>query len=837
MKMVSKKYISLVLIIFFLFHSFSLVHSEESDEFLFQNQEKESVLKTKNITLHSSDYHLTQDRNGKTKIDMNEFGFISQPGFPKLPSKLFTIQLPSNTTILSLFLLNSTSEKLSGFFDVIISPPLFPLNSSNYLLTKPAEPMLIAKKYPESIFSLEGKASFHQLDFLQIRFNPFTYSTEEKSLIFHKEITLQITYSQPLIMHQNVTKNYNDSAVFSIIPPNDIQSFATTSSPCFSQENIDYLIITTKNLESSVLFLQYWRELTGYNTHIVMVSDIFDQYNGIDEAEKIRNFLIEKYQIWNLKYVLIIGSNALIPMRNCYPNADNHASSGRTPTDYYYADLTGDWDADHDGFYGERGDDNPDFIADVSVGRIPVDQPYLVEKICQKIIEFEQTNDQWKKKALHIGAFLNLENEDNSGYEMTDGAYLMESLSENILSPRGYQITSLYEKEGLSPSIFSSDYHLTRKNVSTELTNGYGLVNWNAHGSSSAAFRLYWKNDDGDGIPESRETASPAFVHGADTVLFNDDKPGIVFSCSCENSYPEYSNLGASFLENGAVSFIGASRNAWGTIGWQSENDGGSSSLDYLFTEYLIGRDETVGSALYKAKYDYFTKYDWWDWKTHQNMYAFNLYGDPATSFETITSFHPPGKPVILVAPDKGVIKSDLVFSASASDNDGHQLFYQWNYDDGLYSSWFGPFESGKPVEMTLQWDESGSHNVAVRVKDVSGMTSEWSESFEIEIQAPRLEIIRIRSGIGSLGVLLENTGDVVAEKINWSIHLQGGFQLNSEENGSVESLLPGRRTMIRYPFLFGIGFSKVTIEFDSKKLDKQTESTTALILGPIIII
>ena len=339
---------------------------------------------------------------------------------------------------------------------------------------------------------------------------------------------------------------------------------------------------------------------------------IFDHYTGKDVQETIRNFLIDNYQDWGIQYVLIIGSDYKIPMRDCHPDKTFHGFGGITPTDYYYADLTGNWDADNDGFYGEKGDDDPDFTAEVFVGRIPFDDAETVEHICQKIIEFEQTDEVWKKQALLIGALLTLKNEDNSGYDKTDGAYLMQELSSSILTPKKFDVVTLYEKEGISPSGFPCDLPLTNTNVIDQFSHGYGFVNWNAHGLYTATYRLFWDHDDGDGIPETNEMSSPAFISTGDLYLINDKTPAIVFSCSCENAHPEYRNLGASLLEQGAVSFIGATRNAWGTVGWKDISDGGCSTLDYLFSQYLISRDETVGAALYKSKLDYINRYDWW---------------------------------------------------------------------------------------------------------------------------------------------------------------------------------------------------------------------------------
>jgi len=85
-------------------------------------------------------------------------------------------------------------------------------------------------------------------------------------------------------------------------------------------------------------------------------------------------------------------------MRYCYPDPKNHIRSndtnkdGSVPTDYYYADLTSDWDSDKDGYYGEYQQDNVDFENELIVGRIPFDDINTIKEILDRSIEFENKN-------------------------------------------------------------------------------------------------------------------------------------------------------------------------------------------------------------------------------------------------------------------------------------------------------------------------------------------------------------------------------------------------------------------------------------------------------------
>ena len=265
---------------------------------------------------------------------------------------------------------------------------------------------------------------------------------------------------------------------------------------------------------------------------------------------------------------------------------------------------SGNWDRDGDRIYGEQYEDEPDFIAEVFIGRIPFDSVEIVQKICKKTIDFEQDGNYWKKNVLFLGSLINLENEVGLGQPKTDGAYLMEKLWDNIFSINSYSKTTMYEKDGLSPSDFSCDFPLERENVLNNWFNGYGIVVWGSHGSSEDALRRIWTHDSNlNNVPDLNEIEREPFVSSSDNMLLNDDKPSIIFSCACRNSDPEDpNNMGNSFLENGAVSFIGATYDTYYYYGWDDINDGGSISISYYFFDNLINDEKSVSESLFNTQ-------------------------------------------------------------------------------------------------------------------------------------------------------------------------------------------------------------------------------------------
>jgi hypothetical protein len=106
----------------------------------------------------------------------------------------------------------------------------------------------------------------------------------------------------------------------------------------------------------------------------------------------------------------------------------------------------------------------------------------------------------------------------------------------------------------------------------------------------------------------------------------------------------------------------------------------------------------------------------------------------------------PPFRPVILDGPPEAGRGIDLEFATVAPDPEGDKVFYQWDWGDGNYSDWLGPYTFGEQTKTTHQWAENGTYNIRVRAQDELGKQGEWSSAFNITI-SPQIHFMNLNPG------------------------------------------------------------------------------------------
>jgi len=95
---------------------------------------------------------------------------------------------------------------------------------------------------------------------------------------------------------------------------------------------------------------------------------------------------------------------------------------------------------------------------------------------------------------------------------------------------------------------------------------------------------------------------------------------------------------------------------------------------------------------------------------------------------------NPPGIPSTPAGENTGYHGTTYTYATSAIDPDNNNLYYQFDWDDGIMASWLGPYPSGQTIQTTYIWDTPGTYQVKVHSKDIYNQQSIWSSTLSVEM-------------------------------------------------------------------------------------------------------
>jgi hypothetical protein len=613
-------------------------------------------------SLRSPDYQIESTADGFDKILAEGYYSYGVPGHPDLPSKIIRWVVPPDVVSGSIKVAYSVKKwKELGTFKVKASPIMAARYGDLKVIGKNADVYLNDLYYPEDAVEVLLPSQMRKWKFISVKYTPFQYNPLTGNLRIISEVDVIITYDRVgrnFVSDTNLADRVMDTRATEVF--NNFSESQGWYQPASrlpgASASYNYVIITTNAIEAASTRLgDFVTYLADKQFTPLVVTE--DDYGGLTgqtpngTAEKIRQWLINYYSSYGIEYVLLIGnpdpddpgatdSVGDVPMKMCWPRR-HEGSNEESPTDYFYADLTGNWDLDGDGYFGEYCDVGPvcgsghgdvggvDFANEVYVGRIPVYPGGIenLDSVLSKTITYgNETDISWRQRALLPMSF-----SDAS----TDGAYLSEAMIGDYLNDAGFSDWTLYLQGSVcsaADSTFGSDQELLT-NASWERwrDNDYGMVWWWGHGYATGASLGY--SDCGWG----------QIINSANTTVLDDRHPSHVYQCSCLNGEPEIGsaaptscNLGTALLYNGAITTISASRVSWYAVtSWSTglKYYCDNASIGYYYGQELVTNGKRASMALFDVKADMGANYNGnWDGSHWMNLFDFNLYGDPAMS-------------------------------------------------------------------------------------------------------------------------------------------------------------------------------------------------------------
>ena len=87
----------------------------------------------------------------------------------------------------------------------------------------------------------------------------------------------------------------------------------------------------------------------------------------------------------------------------------------------------------------------------------------------------------------------------------------------------------------------------------------------------------------------------------------------------------------------------------------------------------------------------------------------------------------PPETPTKPDGPEVLIQYEETTFTTSAIEYEGENVYYMFNWGDGSYSNWVGPYASGETGNASHSWNNPGEFEIKALAKDINGIQSNWS--------------------------------------------------------------------------------------------------------------
>lgn len=480
-----------------------------------------------------------------------------------------------------------------------------------------------AKKiYPSRNVELQTLMEWQGLPMACFEITPFRYDAETKNLYFIDSFTIDMHLG---ISNSRKSKRLDrieevvDIAKGMVENPEDVENVIAQSSETAGEylDTIEYLLITTTELEPAFRKLVNWKKSKGIYANIVTLDQIESWYNqGSDIQEHIKHCLYDVWYSYGLKYVVFGGDDTIVPKRSCYTRYMSDVSKDM-PVDKYYVCFNGDfnWDGNGNKIYGEL-DDNIDLTEFAYISRIPIRTIEEAEIFIDKLIAYERGDgsENWEESILTAG--LNLFSEGTS--TKSDAESKGDIFYETYISPywNGERVRFYDTSTDFSAN---AAYDVTAENLQVQLASNHMFFSMETHGSETE-----WVMEKGRGYNTT----------DALNVL-NYSQPIITTMACNTNAFDSDETkipcLSEGFIRgenNGVVAYLGSSRLGWGyrdayILGKSLRYEG--EFYKNLFSEDV--KDKNFGKLVSYAKKEYIPSsfnYNTWRWL----QYSLNAVGD-----------------------------------------------------------------------------------------------------------------------------------------------------------------------------------------------------------------
>ena len=374
-------------------------------------------------------------------------------GQPSLPWHSVSLMLPQGTEAVAI------EVELSDFQTMEGNHSLYPYQSA-LTYSDPIrkrfekDEALYASKsiYPAQTY---GNLSTHYMNGIGFAFSAFTpvqYVPGTGEVRYATKATVRITTAASKADQSRKLWLIGNNAERAMRLAQNPEMLQTYDSRGRTVGGYDLLVVTKQQYVSAFDDYVNFYQARGLRTHIVDFETVLSTMEGQDNAEKLRNYIIQEYENNGIMMVNLAGDVPDIPYRGFYCDVlsgGSHQTDNDIPADLYYAALDGTWNDDGDNRWGEIGED--DLLPEVGIGRMCFSSQSELDNMLHKAMTY-QTDPV-------LGEFRDVIMAGEHLYDepyLSNGSQYLELLigthDDNGYTttciPENYNFTRLYEEEG-----------------------------------------------------------------------------------------------------------------------------------------------------------------------------------------------------------------------------------------------------------------------------------------------------------------------------------------------------------------------------------------------------
>jgi hypothetical protein len=712
--------------------------------------------------------HYTLDTFSMTPVMINNKQYVNialgkepnslSAGAPDLPSISRSIIIPNEVTM-NVRVIAATYDEYENIFVApskgnlprTINPADVPYEFGDIYTQNTWYPTIIAElQEPYYLRDFRGQV---------VTIHPFHYNPSEATLRFYNDITIEITPMKQIttnsITQYQLAKIDSD---FLFLYKHHFINFNTARyEPVSEQGNM--LVITYDTFYTTMVPFVQWKNLKGIPTEMVNVSTI-------GNANAIKTYISDYYNSKGLTFVLLVGDVAQVP--TLYP--------GYGASDPSYSYIVG---SDH--------------YADLFVGRFSAENIAQVETQANRTITYErdpQIGAEWYKKGVGIASNQGPGDDNEMDYQH------IRNIRTLLLNFTYSFVDEFYDGSqggGDAPGDPTPSMVATALNEGRSIINycGHGWIQgWGSSGFSNSDITgltndnmlpfitsVACNNGEFDGGTcfgeawlRATHNGQPTGAIGAymSTISQSWDPPMEAqdeFNNILVGIYPDNkkTTFGALCF-NGAMAMIDdygsageGEADAWTVFGDPSVQVRTDTPAEMTVTHdsFIPNGAETfeldvpgLADALCAISFQGVLLGNGY---TDQTGHAIIQFFEPisisgevqlvVTGFNkipyvaTLTVGEPnmlPEKPAKPTGKITGEPGNTYLYTTETTDADGDQVFYLWDWGDGNFSEWLGPYASGQKASAQKSWTAKGNYSIRVKAKDTHGGESNWSDPLNV---------------------------------------------------------------------------------------------------------